>query len=174
MIKLPAKIADESAVISDCGKYRYWLMRKLTTASKYKPIVFIMLNPSTADHKKDDPTIRRCIDYATRFGGSHLIVVNLFALRATQPCDLLAKETVDPSGPLNDDALTKAVQLAKDMNGLIVAAWGNDGSYLNRSEEVFSLISGFSPLCLKLNNSGEPAHPLYQKKDAELTACIRA
>lgn len=168
MESLPPKIVNETAVISDCEKYRYWLMREISPLSQYKPIVFIMLNPSTADHTKDDPTIRRCIDYAERFNGSHLIVVNLFAFRATQPSELWAKDTKDPVGSLNDNALSKAIELAHGNNGVLVAAWGDDGGYMGRNVEVFTHIEGFNPKCLKLNKSGNPAHPLYQPKNAKL------
>lgn len=168
MTKLPARLVREKAVISDCGLYRYWLSRELRNTGKIKPVVFIMLNPSTADADNDDPTIRRCVDYAIRWGGSHLIVVNLFAFRATQPTLLWDDKTKDPVGQLNDEAIDVACDYAHAHNGLVVAAWGEHGAFMDRGYEVLTHIEQFKPVCLKLNKSGSPAHPLYQRKDAKL------
>lgn len=84
-------------------------------------------------------------------------MANLFAYRATDPADMKAAH--NPIGSQNDKWL-KA--LAKDA-GLIVAAWGNDGSYLGRSAQVKKRLPEMQ--CLKMNKSGEPAHPLYQRAD---------
>jgi len=84
-------------------------------------------------------------------------MANLFAFRATEPSEM--KSQSDPIGVDNDEWLAK---LAKDA-GVIVAAWGNDGSYLNRSNEVKNMLSNLH--YLKINKSGEPAHPLYLKAD---------
>lgn len=170
--KLPARLTTEKAVISDCGLYRYWLSRELRNTGEIKPVVFIMLNPSTADANNDDPTIRRCIDYARRWGGSHLIVVNLFAFRATQPALLFDEKTIDPVGQLNNEAIHIACYYAHENNGLIVAAWGEHGGFMGRDQEVIGRIEQFKPFCIKLNKSGSPAHPLYQKKDAKLIELV--
>ena len=116
--------------------------------------MFVGLNPSTADETTDDPTLTRCINYAKSWGYGGVCMANLFAFRATEPVDM--KATENPIGAENDKWLKK---LAKDA-GLVVAAWGNDGSYLGRSKQVIKLIPGLH--CIKLNKSGEPAHPLYQ------------
>ncbi len=123
--------------------------------------MFIGLNPSTADETEDDPTIRRCINYAKDWGFGGLCMVNLFGFRATEPKDM--KNATDPIGPDNDTWLRK---LAKD-SGVIVGAWGNHGSFMNRSNEILKIIPNIK--CLKQNASGEPAHPLYQKKTATPT-----
>lgn len=170
MNRLPPQITQERAVISDCGFYRYWLSREVSPMSKFKPVVFVMLNPSTANAEQDDPTIRRCIDYTKRWGGSHLIVVNLFAYRSTDPCKLWAEDTVDPVGSLNDEALIRATDYAHAHDGIVVAAWGEHGSFMGRSEIVLRNIDKYKPMCLKLNKSGNPVHPLYQRKDAVLMA----
>jgi len=86
-------------------------------------------------------------------------MANLFAYRATDPNDMKAEK--DPIGPENNEWLK---QLSNDA-GLVVAAWGNNGSYLGRSEQVKKLLPNIH--CLKRNKSGEPAHPLYQKADME-------
>ena len=143
----------KSAVLSSCRKYRYELWRTWDDSKPYA--MFIGLNPSTADETEDDPTIRRCINFANSWGYGGLCMVNLFAYRATQPEDM--KRASHPIGNKNDETLTL---LAKNA-GVIVGAWGNDGVFLNRSEDVRALIPELS--VLKVNKSGEPAHPLYLK-----------
>ena len=127
---------------------------------KKKTVLFIGLNPSTADEKIDDPTIRRCINYAQKWGYGSLLMVNLFAYRATIPTVL--KNVKNPIGNDNDLHIT---ELLKKVD-LAVAAWGNEGSLLNRDEDIKKIIPNL--MCLKINKSGQPAHPLYQKKDLKL------
>ena len=88
----------QSADFSACGTYRYALRRIWLPAAPQ--VLFIGLNPSTADEKSDDPTIRRCLGFARSWGYGGLIVANLFAYRATAPSAL--REARDPIGPLND------------------------------------------------------------------------
>ena len=155
-------LVNKNATFSDCRKYRYVLSR--TWDSKKKTILFIGLNPSTADEQIDDPTIRRCINYAQNWGYGSLLMVNLFAYRATMPTEL--KKVKNPIGNDNDlhiKELIKKVDLA-------VAAWGNEGSLLNRDKEIKKIIPNL--MCLKINKSGQPAHPLYQKKDLQLIKYI--
>lgn len=73
---------EQSATISECGRYRYRLTRRFADGPC---ATFVMLNPSTADETIDDPTIRRCRNFAIREGCGGLVVVNLFAYRATDP-----------------------------------------------------------------------------------------
>lgn len=140
------------ASLSDCRKYRYALWRIWDDSKPYA--MFIGLNPSTADETENDPTINRCINYSKDWGYGGLCMANLFAFRATSPSDMMASD--DPIGSDNDEWIIK---LAKEA-GVIVAAWGNDGSYLERSKEVQKMIPDL--MCLKINKSGEPTHPLYQ------------
>ena len=151
-------LVNKNATFSDCRKYRYGLSR--TWNGKKKTILFIGLNPSTADEKIDDPTIRRCINYAQNWGYGSLLMVNLFAYRATLPSEL--KNVKNPIGNDND---LHILELSKKAD-LAVAAWGNEGFLLNRDKEVKKLIPNL--MCLKINKSGQPAHPLYQKKDLKL------
>ncbi|TDB05122.1 DUF1643 domain-containing protein [Halomonas marinisediminis] len=144
------------AKISPCERYRYTLGRIWDSELPY--VAFIGLNPSTADAVEDDPTLNRCIQYAKAWGYGGVWMVNLFAFRATSPVDMKAAD--DPVGPDNDLSL-KSVCEAAD---LVVAAWGNHGSFRNRSRQVRVMLDGLH--CLKLNKSGEPAHPLYQRKTA--------
>ena len=141
-----------TAKLSGCRNYRYALWR---TWDSSKPLVmFVGLNPSTADETTDDPTLTRCINFAKSWGYGGVCMANLFAFRATEPSDMKASD--DPIGAENNKWLKK---LAKDA-ALVVAAWGNDGSYLGRSEQVKELLPILH--CLRINKSGEPAHPLYQ------------
>lgn len=143
----------KTARLSDCRTYRYELWRTWDESKPYA--MFIGLNPSTADETEDDPTIRRCINFAKSWGYGGLCMANLFAYRATQPEDM--KKASDPIGDKNDETL---ILLAENA-GVIVGAWGNDGVFLNRSEDVRALIPEIN--VLKVNKSGEPAHPLYLK-----------
>ena len=145
----------KSAVFSPCRKYRYSLSR--TWDINQKIILFIGLNPSTADETHDDPTIRRCLLYSSSWGFGGLIMVNLFAFRATLPKDL--KNSKHPVGRDNNQFIIHAHKEAS----MTIAAWGNDGDLYNRDQEVLEIIS--NPMCLKVNKTGQPAHPLYQKKD---------
>ncbi|MGO0305087.1 DUF1643 domain-containing protein [Endozoicomonas acroporae] len=147
---------NKDAKLSDCRKYRYALWRTWDAEKSF--VMFIGLNPSTADETEDDPTIRRCINYAKDWGYGGLCMVNLFAFRATEPNDM--KNAIDPIGPENDEWLKN---LSKDA-GIIIGAWGNHGSFMNRAKAVINMIPNIK--CLKQNFGGEPAHPLYQKKTA--------
>ena len=145
----------KDAHISECGKYRYSLSRVWNDS---KPIIlFIGLNPSTADDREDDPTLKKCINYAKSWGFGSLIMANLFAYRATLPSDLkLAK---DPIGIENDGTLKKLIESVET----VIVAWGNDGSFMDRDKEVLKLVE--NPMCLNINKSGKPSHPLYQKNN---------
>jgi len=146
-----------TAKLSECRKYRFALWRTWDDSKPY--VMFVGLNPSTADETTDDPTLIRCINYAKSWGFGGVCMANIFAYRATEPNDM--KAVTDPIGSENNDWLKK---LSSDA-GMVVAAWGNDGSYLGRSEQVKELLPNLH--CLKLNKSGEPAHPLYQNSDIE-------
>jgi len=151
-------VLQSSAVISDCGQYRYQLGRRWGDGPS---CVFIMLNPSTADAEKDDPTIRRCIGFAKREGCGGLIVVNLFAFRATQPEVLLS--AADPIGPENDAYIADA--LSKE-SGPIIAAWGAWGDG-RRGRIVAARFPGRLQ-ALGATKDGRPRHPLYVRGDAPL------
>jgi hypothetical protein len=143
------------AQFSSCRQWRYLLWRRWDEG---KPVAnFLMLNPSTADEFKLDPTCARARDFAERWGFGALIVTNVFAWRATDPTAL--REVSDPVGRGNDRAIVRAAKEA----ALVVAAWGNHGALLNRSARVMSLLreNGVVPKALRINGSGEPAHPLY-------------
>lgn len=147
------------ASFSDCRTYRYELWREWDPT--LGAFVVIGLNPSTADERTDDPTIRRCIGFAQRFGCGRLVMLNLFAFRATKPKDMLA--TVDPIGPRNDEILRHH---AADTGSLFtVAAWGIHGEP-TRVAEVAAIFPRLE--CLGRNKDGSPKHPLYLPATAPL------
>ena len=142
------------AIISECKQYRYALWR---TWDKSLPrVMFICLNPSVADATLEDPTLRRCMDFARRWGFGGVCTGNLFAFRATEPEVLRVAN--NPVGSRNNYWLKR---LAADAQ-LVVAAWGNDGSFMARSTEVRQMFADLH--YFKINRSGEPAHPLYLRK----------
>jgi hypothetical protein len=148
-------LIKKEANFSKCRKYRYSLTRAWNL--NQKPALFIGLNPSTADEKNDDPTIRRCMHYAYNWGFGGLVMVNLFAYRATLPSEL--KNTKFPVGQDNHQFIIDS----QHETGIVIVAWGNNGSLFNRDQDVLKIIS--NPMCLNINKTGQPAHPLYQKKD---------
>lgn len=143
---------NTDAVFSECRKYRYALWRTWDDSKPYA--MFIGLNPSTADETENDSTIHRCINFAKDWGYGGLCMANLFAFCTKDPGEMKAAES--PIGPLNNEWLSKLSNNA----GIVIAAWGDDGSYLGRSKEVTAMLTNLK--CLKINKSGEPAHPLYQ------------
>ena len=165
------------AVISPCGQYRYWLHRAWNFGVGWT--VFIMLNPSKADASINDPSIRRCIDFAKRFGSRGLIVVNLFAARATNP-EALGRFN-DPEGPENHAYVLKACEFAAEpapdfetdeiiQPGKLVCAWGAHWMREGQDQTVMGWIeaSGAEPLCLGVTKSGAPKHPLYLPRSTPL------
>jgi len=155
-----------SAVISECGNYRYSLRRHSNMSNTNgQKLVFVMLNPSTADASLDDNTVKRCISFMELWGYSHLEIVNLFAFRATEPSDMLAAE--DPIGPENDTYLYSAIGSSET----VICAWGNPGDHKERLDTIkviFKYHSASQPCCLGVNKSGMPRHPLYLKRSTEL------
>lgn len=150
------------ATISPCGKYRYRLSRVWGEGPERR--VFVMLNPSTADAEHDDPTIRRCIAFAQAWGDSGLEVVNLFALRATDPRELKKAGAIHAIGPENDAHLLAATAMAGDR--WVIAAWGTGGTLYGRDKQVRRLLAGRLAY-LRLTKDGHPAHPLRLPKHLE-------
>jgi hypothetical protein len=148
-------MTESGATFSPCRRWRYLLWRRWDAA---KPVAnFLMLNPSTADEVKLDPTCSRARDYAERWGYGALIVTNVFGFRSTDP--VLMKKERDPVGPGNDAAIVRAAKEAD----LVVCAWGNHGLWAGRSAYVKNLLrkNNIDTHSLRLNANGEPAHPLY-------------
>ncbi|OPX46369.1 hypothetical protein CLHUN_01850 [Ruminiclostridium hungatei] len=149
---------NKGAIIDETGKYRYLLWR---IWDETKPLaVFIMLNPSTADAEEDDPTIRRCMNYARSWGYGGIKVVNLFAYRATNPKELT--KVIDPVGPENHGHVIKAINGAE----IVIAAWGTKGNYMSMQSSIIQLLKTTPKLhYLGITKDGYPKHPLYLKAD---------
>ena len=146
-----------TAFIDETEAYRYSLSRSWNLD---KPMVmFIMLNPSTADADRDDNTIRRCIGFAQSWGYGGLWVGNLFGLRSPHPEDLLLSD--DPVGPQNDAALNSMA----DRSDLVVAAWSAFAAKFPAREAQVRGMFGPRLYCLATTKGGHPRHPLYLKGD---------
>lgn len=146
------------AEFSDCGTYRYTLGREWDES--LRRLLFILLNPSTADAQHDDPTNRLGVGFAKRWGYGSVLFVNLFAFRTPYPVDL--KRASDPVGPDNDHW----IQLEATRADRIVAAWGVHGVYRRRNRAVMRQVQGM--YCLGLTKAGHPLHPLRQPGNLEL------
>ncbi|WP_248928653.1 DUF1643 domain-containing protein [Paenibacillus hamazuiensis] len=143
------------------GEYRYRLAREWEEG---KPrIVWVMLNPSTADHLTDDNTISKCITYSKRWGFGSLEVVNLFAYRSTDPKNLHLCD--NPVGDDNDSYILESIRDTP----MVIAAWGEHGRIRNRGKQVLELIrsAGVKVYALKKLKNGEPGHPLYLSNNVQ-------
>lgn len=159
-------LTDTGATFSSCRTWRYKLWRIWDTAKP--PLVMLMLNPSTADETANDPTVERCERRAYAGGFAGLIVMNIFAICATDPDDM--KAAGDPVGPENDDHIGQVLALAtlaaaggQALAWKICAGWGIHGSHLGRDRVVSALFerAGVPLYCLGVTASGQPRHPLY-------------
>jgi hypothetical protein len=147
--------APSVAVYSDCERYRYSLTRVWDAAGE--KVMFVMLNPSTATERQNDPTVERCERRARHLGYGAFRVTNIFAWRATDPRDMRAAQ--DPVGTENDAAITEGADWADQ----IIAAWGTNGAHLDRGPAVARMLAqADTPLFhLGLSKDGHPKHPLY-------------
>lgn len=163
------KVMSGSAVFSACGDYRYLLTRRLSDPhcnddspnEHGKLATFIMLNPSTADATRNDPTIRKCIGFARRWQCDTLQVLNLFAVRATLPHDM--KRATDPVGPENLHWFAHALTPSTTTTHLIICAWGVHGAHRGQDRAILRWLNeqDIVPLALGLTQGGHPRHPLY-------------
>lgn len=148
----------KGAEFSACRTRRYLLWRIWDVTQPM--LTVIGLNPSTADENTDDPTIRRCIGFAKRWGHGGLWMLNLFAYRSTDPGAL--KYVDDPIGEHgNHYLMTHATDKAASM---VLAAWGVHGRWLDRQRQAWKFCQ--QPLhCLGVTKDGSPRHPLYVRGD---------
>lgn len=160
----------KTALISDCENYRYRLQRiHIPDGDR---VLFVMVNPSTADAEADDATLRRCMNFSRIWGyGGNVELVNLFALRSRDP--ELLKRHADPVGPENERHLLEAV--ADRKNRIVVCAWGANGRIKHRDQAVLSLLQQHADLYAieepnvmgdferAFTKNGEPEHPLMLK-----------
>lgn len=175
--------SEIGATFSPCRTYRYCLWRRwqpnLTRngffgegseeyESPSRLAAFIGLNPSTADETQDDPTIRRCIGFAKSWGCNGLVMLNIFAFRATDPKEM--KKSPDPVGPENDTCLRRVCSIIPT----VVACWGTHGAFMSRGPLVRANFAGWWSggkrlQHLGLTKHGHPKHPLYLKADTPRT-----
>lgn len=161
MIKLPEfpNWNDSSgAVFGTDRTWRYLLWRRWDPT--LPEVVFIGLNPSTADETKDDPTIRRCINFAKAWGYGSYIMCNLYGIRSTDPKGI--KAVKDPVGLMNDACIQWAAN--REQCGVVIAAWGAGWWAQSRVDAVTRLVSRW--YCLGRTKNGSPRHPLYMRGDA--------
>ncbi len=161
---------NSPAYLSDDGIYRTWLMRP-TGHRGSGHCTFVMLNPSTADHRLDDPTIRRCRGFACILQCNSFGVINLFSMRAPKPSQLWSDVARDPVGPDNFDAWSLIQKSYNQDDGdRIIVAWGalpgGAPSWFRVlwRDQITSLCQHFkfSDLeCLAVTKNGQPRHPLY-------------
>lgn len=155
--RLFSGLVFSGAEFSPCLKYRYELTRFWDGSNRHA--AFVMLNPSTADANEDDPTIRKCVGFARRWGYGGIRVYNVYALRATDPNEL--KRSDNPIGPDNDSWIRRAAS-----NEIVVAAWGTFRVHPDRAQHVLGLLNGASVHCLRVTKEGRPQHPLYLPNNA--------
>lgn len=146
-----------SAIISECGKYRYALKRGVEKPERV--MMWVMLNPSTADSTVDDPTIRKCMEFAKRNGHDAIVVVNLYAFRSTDPNVLTRTEYY--IGPDNDKHIDAISQMS-NVNTCVIA-WGAHRVAAWRAKHVIEMLDKhfINPMCLGQTKDGSPKHPLY-------------
>lgn len=156
MVNTYKQFESGAAIFSRDRVYRYTLTRMWDAEKPWG--IFIGLNPSTADEDRLDNTLRRVIRYLDREGCGAMIVVNLFAFRATDPRAMLMAK--DPVGEDNDHWINQVINYVTS-EGPILCGWGTNGNYLGRSREVLGTLPMDRACYLTMTKDGEPGHPLY-------------
>lgn len=170
------KYVSQNASESTDKKYRYWLYRQWVQPDAHSSpdyskepatCLFVMLNPSTVDAMTDDPTVRRCVGFASRWGYCAMAIVNLFAYRTADPKELLSCNHHDN---IVGDRNLNAVEDAAWEAHKVVCAWGNHGAYLGQDETCLGWLENTNtPIqCLGKTKQGQPQHPLYLPYDTQL------
>jgi hypothetical protein len=150
-----------TATFSPCGLYRYDLCR--VWKPRARTMVFVGLNPSTADESTDDPTIRRILGFADDWGFGSLVMLNAFAYRSTDPKALhdRAERRREIVGPDNDATIRRTFE--EHRRTKLVMGWGAHGTLLDRGRDLARLALSVHrrPECFGLTQNGQPKHPLY-------------
>lgn len=161
----------KEAILSDDGLYRYKLTRQW--AERGGTVCFVMVNPSTADHRVDDATIRKCLGFAQRWRFGRLTVVNLFAYRATNIKELFWAQNIVG---LRNTAFIKEAMWSADR---VVVAWGALSKMPKDHRSRWRIIPKLAqdldkPLvCLGTCKDGHPRHPLMVSyKQPVLDWCV--
>lgn len=162
---------DSGALFSNDERYRYVLWRVWARRDDHenrRTLCVVGLNPSTADERVNDPTIERCMRRAEQYGYDALVMLNLFAFRATDPKAMKAAD--DPVGAWNDEVLDFALGERKYIETFLVG-WGAHGAFNDSSTRFVNKARGRlrGLYCLGTTKGGEPAHPLYLSYDRQPT-----
>jgi len=177
------KDAKSGATESEDGTYRYHLWREWDGVAKAphkhwlsdeqgklysipKTVLWILLNPSKASYKNNDPTTTRLIDFTKAWGYDRMELINLFSYRATDPAELRAthERGVDIVGADNEEWARKSIAKAS----LIILAWGNGGTYNGQSAWMMDILGLSITYRLGLTRTKQPLHPLYVPAKTEL------
>jgi hypothetical protein len=152
-----ASLDGDVAIFSECGAYRYLLTRG---EAEGQTLGVVMLNPSTANAFKDDPTIRRVRKFGAAWGYKRILIGNLFALRSPHPRDLFGVD--DPVGPQNDKFLARIL----NSSATTLVAWGRNALAPARARSVvgFAHAHRIELVCLGTTKDGSPIHPLARGK----------
>jgi len=164
-------------LFSRCGSYRWILKRELISGEK--TVIFIGLNPSKANSVNNDNTLKRIINFCSRWNYKNVYVINLFGLISKSPYQL--SKSKDPVGENNDLITLKALEFwVKNLNCDLWLGWGDKGKLFSRDNRVINLIRNFSKLdsnennysrrilSLGLTQKGNPRHPLYMPNESFL------
>ncbi len=156
------------AVFSDTNRRSRYALWRFWQPSGDK-LLFIGLNPSTANDIKDDPTIRRLISFAKVWGFGGLFAGNLFSLVSPNPDVLWLKPSQEQSNGPNDVAIKRM----RELSTKVMVGWGNEGGYaMLRPREVLALV-GEPVFCIKRTKAGQPGHPLYMPLSSQLIPYVR-
>lgn len=153
--------ATAGALFSHDEQHRYGLWRRWNASAQ--TLLWIMLNPSTADEQQLDPTLRRCANFSRLWGYGGMGVANIYALRSTDPKGLWMH--TDPIGPDNDEWIA----VVCDQYPTIVVGWGASAMH-DRTLSVARMLKRHARkvFCLGRTKRGEPRHPLYLRNNALL------
>ena len=155
----PADGPADAYVYSHDMQYRYAFARRWAVEGPL--VLWVCINPAKGDtEQRRRPTLERCVRWSRSWGASGLLIGNLFAARHNKPNGL--RETPDPVGPHNDEAL----RIMTDMANRTVVAWGNNGQRHGRPVQVAGLLS--NAVCFGLTKSGAPRHPLYVPHETQV------
>jgi len=162
-----ATAIEGDALIDQTGSYRYWLKRwwstpEVTQNGDY-PILWVMLNPSTANASINDPTIHEITKRSAFLGYRRLEVVNLFAYRSSKPM-YIPRDFGLAVGQDNDRHIVEAMNRAH----MVIAAWGAppavwlSGMVADRIAQIRVLAESASKglYAMARTSDGAPKHPL--------------
>jgi hypothetical protein len=169
---------DGDSVFSPDGRYRYWLERVWDGA--LPRFCYVLLNPSRADHRRDDPTTRKLQTVTAANGGGGYVLVNLFAAIDTSQAGLHRWQAVGESRQVNDGWIEAAV----GRSTRIVVGWGAGNgaaphagdrrqAIVRRARAVWSMLDDRELWCVGHNHCGSPRHPGRGiKRDAVLSRYV--